>query len=184
MHRKGPPDSVAVCPTWTRMRWFPLRATSQPRAWNARTTPRALRSGRRAVRRSPPPAASRSSKASPLSARNSRHARMASRTSTRASSLVAPRLTHPGMAGHSNTQTPSSSRSMLARNVIRPLNTTARTAPAPRSACPSPCTPPPPRRGRTGCTGSSPSSRPGPCPRSRACRPSVPKRSPAPRSAS
>ena len=54
----------------------------------------------------------------PRSARTSRQAAMASRILARASSRVSPWLTHPGMAGHSTTQTPSSSRSSVVTNFM------------------------------------------------------------------
>jgi hypothetical protein len=49
----------------------------------------------------------------PRSARTCKQAWMAFRTLVRASSLVAPWLTHPGMLGQLTTQTPSSSRSIV-----------------------------------------------------------------------
>ena len=52
-------------------------------------------------------------KGMPDSARTSIHSSIASRMFTRASSFVSPWLTHPGMEGHSATQTPSSSRSIV-----------------------------------------------------------------------
>ena len=52
----------------------------------------------------------------PRSERTSKQAEIASRMLARASSRVAPWLTQPGMEGHSAIQTPSSSRSNVARN--------------------------------------------------------------------
>ena len=49
----------------------------------------------------------------PDSARTSMQSSIASFTFARASSSVSPWLTHPGMEGHSATQTPSSSRSIV-----------------------------------------------------------------------
>ena len=65
-------------------------------------------------------------KGNPRSARTSKHARIASRMFVRATSLVSPWLTHPGMAGHSTTHAPSSSRSMFTRNF---MNKPSRTDP-------------------------------------------------------
>ena len=55
----------------------------------------------------------------PFSARTSRHSRIASSMFFRASLAVTPWLTHPGIAGHSATKTPSSSRSTVTTNFIR-----------------------------------------------------------------
>src|SRR6266852_1281964 len=52
-------------------------------------------------------------KGRPRSARTSRQSLIASRTFFRAFCLVEPWLTHPGIEGHSATQMPSSSRSMV-----------------------------------------------------------------------
>ena len=52
-------------------------------------------------------------KGMPDSARTSKQSSMASRMFAKASSFVSPWLTHPGMEGHSATQTPSSSRSIV-----------------------------------------------------------------------
>src|SRR5450759_1811639 len=55
----------------------------------------------------------------PFSALTSRHSRIASSMFFRASLSVVPWLTHPGIAGHSATKTPSSSRSTVTTNFIR-----------------------------------------------------------------
>src|SRR5450756_972311 len=55
----------------------------------------------------------------PFSALTSRHSRIASSMFFRASLSVTPWLTHPGIAGHSATKTPSSSRSTVTTNFIR-----------------------------------------------------------------
>src|SRR5450759_1811640 len=55
----------------------------------------------------------------PFSALTSRHSRIASSMFFRASLSVVPWLTHPGIAGHSATKTPSSSRSTVTTNFIQ-----------------------------------------------------------------
>jgi hypothetical protein len=55
----------------------------------------------------------------PFSALTSRHSRIASSMFFRASLSLTPWLTHPGIAGHSATKTPSSSRSTVTTNFIR-----------------------------------------------------------------
>src|SRR5712691_6853229 len=54
----------------------------------------------------------------PFSARTSRHNLIASLMFSTASSFVFPWLTHPGIDGHSTTNTPSSSRSIVTLKII------------------------------------------------------------------
>jgi hypothetical protein len=96
----------------------PLRAIFQPSASKILTTSRPLSAGRIAIQIVTSICRVSMVSGKPRSAWTSRHSAIASRMLASASSRVEPWLTQPGIAGHSEIQIPSSSRSSVAMNFI------------------------------------------------------------------